>query len=119
MNAGRGYSSLLADPESVAPGGLHDRLRVEAANREELAAAFLNELLRLFQREREIFCRFHPRRVTETYCEMEADGELWDPGRHRAGWDLKPLSAVDVTWAGVPGELPVVRFLLPVLSRAS
>ena len=77
-------------------------------------AAFLNDLGRLFEREREIFCRFQPRRVTDTLCEIEADGELWDPGRHRAGWTFKPLSADDVTWTTGPGDPSIVRLSLSV-----
>jgi SHS2 domain-containing protein len=119
VNAARAFSALLADPDGVSPGGLHDRLRVEATTREGLLAAFLNELGRLFEREREIFCRFQPRRVTDTLCEIEADGELWDPGRHRAGHTFKPLSAADVTWTAAPGVPPIVRLCLSVQSPPS
>ncbi len=81
-NAALGLTSLVVEPATVHPGGLRDRVRAEAPDRDALLVNWLNEVLFLFSVQKEVFCRFHIRSFSDTAIEAEAEGELLDPGRH-------------------------------------
>ncbi len=81
-NAALGLMSLLVEPSTVQPGGLRDRVRAEAPDRDALLVNWLNEILFLFSVQKEVFCRFQIRSFSDTAIEAEAEGELFDPGRH-------------------------------------
>ena len=87
--AGRGLMALLVDPATAHPGGIRERIRAEAPDRETLLVNWLNQILFLFSVQQMVFCRFHIRTLTDTFIEAEGEGELFDPGRHAVLREVK------------------------------
>lgn len=87
-NAAYGMFCLMADLEQVAERTTR-RVEVEAADREVLVVAWLNELLFLFDVERLIFRRFDILELTDTRLAADARGEEADVSRHRLKGGVK------------------------------
>lgn len=80
-NAAFGMFSLMADLERVGEGASRS-VEVEAADREGLAVAWLNELLYLFDVEQLLFRSFDIREISDTRLTADARGEVADASRH-------------------------------------
>ena len=68
------------------------RVRVEAADPEELLVTWLTELLFLHESERWLFSRFEPRLPDGRHVEGEAWGEKLDPRRHPIDREVKAIT---------------------------
>ncbi len=95
-NAALGLTSLLVDASTVHPGGIRDRVRAKALDKETLLVNWLNEILFLFTVQQEAFARFHIRSFSETAIEAEGEGELLDPGRHGLLREVKAATFHDL-----------------------
>jgi SHS2 domain-containing protein len=84
-NAALALAGALTDPDSVVPGGLRDRLRVEAPDADALLLRWLEALLFQLRVNRLVPADVRILRLREGapwVLEAEVDGELLDPGRH-------------------------------------
>ena len=88
VNAARGMFSLIAEPGSVKEMG-HRDVEVTATDREGLLAAWLNELIYLFDAETMLFCRFDIKELSDTRLEARAYGEPVDGTRHKLKIGIK------------------------------
>ncbi len=81
VNAARGMWSLMVEPGAAR---CRERLtvKVEAADRETLLVAWLNELLYLHEVEAFVAAEFSVRHLTDTALEAEVCGERVDRERH-------------------------------------
>lgn len=79
-------SARLVDPSTVHPGGLRDRLEVEAPSLEELMGLWLNAVLRQYWVNGTVLAGVEKLRLERApeKCRLSAEiaGELLDPGRH-------------------------------------
>lgn len=96
VDAARGLGALLVDAETVSAGGLRDRVLAEGQGREALLSNWLGQVLYLYRRQGEVLSRFHIRRLTDTAVEAEAEGELFDPGRHAVKVSVKSIGPARV-----------------------
>ena len=80
-NAAYAMFSLIADLERVKEETCRT-IAVEAADRESLVVAWLNELLYLFDVERIVFKRFDVTELADTSLKAEGHGEEIDASRH-------------------------------------
>ncbi len=80
-NAAYAMFSLIADLGSVKEEACR-KIAVEAADRESLVVAWLNELLYLFDVERIVFKRFDITELADTSLKAEGYGEEMDESRH-------------------------------------
>lgn len=80
-NAAYAMFSLIADLGSVKEETCRT-IAVEAADRESLVVAWLNELLYLFDVERIVFKRFDITELADTSLKAEGYGEEMDESRH-------------------------------------
>ncbi|MBI4396088.1 MAG: archease [Elusimicrobia bacterium] len=95
-HAAQGLTSLLVDPATVLPGGIRERVRVQAPDKEGLLVNWLNEVLFLFNVQQMVFSRFDVRSFSETGLEAEGEGELLDPGRHSVLREVKAATFHDL-----------------------
>jgi len=105
-NAAYGMFCLMADLEQVAEKTTR-RVEVEAADREALVVAWLNELLYLFDVEHVIFRRFDILELTDTRLSADAHGEEADASRHRLKGGIKAATYHMLRMWEEPGGLSV------------
>jgi SHS2 domain-containing protein len=79
--AARGLASLLVDPEGVCVRQART-LEVSADDPEALLAAWLNDLIFLYETERFVLADCELTRWTETHLAAVLRGETLDPSRH-------------------------------------
>ena len=82
---------ILSDTATVAPRQRW-RIQVRGTDREELLVAWLSELLYLHDADRVLLCRFNVESITETNLIGVAEGEEYDPGRHRIATEIKAVT---------------------------
>ena len=80
-NAAWAFTDILVDAAKVRADRMQD-ITVEAPDREALLAAWLGELLYLFDARGLVFNRFEIREWTEEKLAARAWGEKFDPDRH-------------------------------------
>ncbi len=73
--------SLICDPLTVDVTESVD-VRVEAEQRDLLLAAWLNELIYLFEARRVLFTEFEILELDDTHLMARVSGEALDPARH-------------------------------------
>jgi SHS2 domain-containing protein len=88
VNAALGMFSLITDPGSVRPELIRD-VSVAAPDRESLLAAWLNELIFLFDTEMLLFGRFEIVRLRTSLIEARCFGEKVDRSRHELKRGIK------------------------------
>jgi SHS2 domain-containing protein len=81
VNAAWAFTDILVDAARVRSHRVQD-IAVEAPDREALLAAWLGELLYLFDARGLVFGRFEIREWTEERLAGRAWGEPFDPDRH-------------------------------------
>ena len=81
VNAAWAFTDILVDAARVRTDRVQD-ITVEAPDREALLAAWLGELLYLFDARGLVFNRFEIREWTEEKLAARAWGEKFDPDRH-------------------------------------
>ena len=89
QNAALGLTALLVDPATVHPGGIRERIRAQAPDKETLLVNWLNEILFLYSVQLMVFCRFRVRKFSATEIVAEGEGELLDPVRHSVLREVK------------------------------
>jgi len=80
-NAAQAFTDILVEAETIRGDRLQTIL-VEAPDQETLLAAWLGELLYLFDARRLVFGRFEIVELTDQRLKARAWGELFDPDRH-------------------------------------
>jgi SHS2 domain-containing protein len=83
--AAQALFALLSGGEEPVRAVIEERVEVEAANREELLVAFLNELISLSDTRRLVFGRFEIEMSdasTPVRLKARVHGEPFDPQRH-------------------------------------
>lgn len=88
VNAARGMFSLMVELESVREVE-HRDIEVTAPDEESLLAAWLNELICLFDTENMLFSRFDITEFGDTHLRAKAYGEPVDSSRHRLKVGIK------------------------------
>jgi SHS2 domain-containing protein len=90
-NSAWAFLDILTDADKVR--AVQDRsFRVRAANREELLAAFLSELLYVFDVERLLFSEFVFSRLQERELDVTARGEPFNPAVHPVRHEIKAVT---------------------------
>jgi SHS2 domain-containing protein len=88
VNAARGMFSLITELESIRQVE-HRDIEVTASDVESLLAAWLNELIGLFDAENMLFSRFEITEFGDTCLRARAYGEPVDGSRHRLKVGIK------------------------------
>ncbi len=88
VNAARGMTSLMVDPESISERARRE-IVAEGADTEELLVAWLNEILYLFDAEGMLFRRFEIEHLNGRSIRGTAYGEKADPSRHEIKAQVK------------------------------
>ena len=88
VNAARGMFSLIVELGSVGEVE-HRDIEVNAPDEESLLAAWLNELICLFDAENMLFSRFVIEEFGDTYLSAKAYGEPVDSSRHKLKVGIK------------------------------
>ena len=88
VNAARGMFSLMVELGTINEVG-HRDIEVDAPDVESLLAAWLNELICLFDAENVLFSRFEITEFGETYLRARAYGESVDSSRHKLKIGIK------------------------------
>lgn len=78
---GKAVFSLICDPLTIDDTEIVD-VRVEAADRELLLAAWIDELVYQFETRRTLFVDFELTELDDTHLVARATGERLDPSRH-------------------------------------
>jgi SHS2 domain-containing protein len=88
VNAARGMFSLITELESIRQVE-HRDIEVTAPDVESLLAAWLNELIGLFDVENMLFSRFEITEFSDTCLRARVYGETVDGSRHRLKIGIK------------------------------
>ena len=88
INAARGMFSLMVELESIREIEYRD-IEVSAPDEESLLAAWLNELICLFDAENMLFSRFEITEFGDTHLRAKAYGEPVDGSRHKLKVGIK------------------------------
>ncbi|HEY31536.1 MAG TPA: archease [Dehalococcoidia bacterium] len=88
VNTARGMFSLIVELESIREVE-HRDIEVTAPDEESLLAAWLNELICLFDAENMLFSRFEIREFEDTSLRARAYGETVDSSRHKLKVGIK------------------------------
>ena len=98
--------SLICDPLTIDQTDTAD-VRVEADGRDLLLAAWLNELIYLFEAKRTLFVDFELLELDDTHLVARVTGEQLDPARHAICGGVKAatlhelsLEHLDDGWRG-------------------
>ncbi|UCB42330.1 MAG: archease [Dehalococcoidales bacterium] len=87
-NAARGMFSLIVELGSIGEVE-HRYIEVTASDEESLLAAWLNELICLFDAENMLFSRFEITEFGDTFLRAKAYGEPVDSSRHQLKVGIK------------------------------
>ena len=98
---GKAAFSLICDPLTVAQTETHE-VRVEAENRELLLAAWINELVYMFETRRVLFVDFEVLELDDTHLVARASGERLDPGRHAVCGGVKAATLHQLSFVEGP-----------------
>ncbi|MBI5582339.1 MAG: archease [Deltaproteobacteria bacterium] len=90
-NAALAFTDILVAVETIR-ADQPQTIRVEAPDREALLAAWLGELLYLFDARRLLFGRFEISELTDQTLTARAWGEPFDPDRHGFKHDVKAVT---------------------------
>jgi SHS2 domain-containing protein len=99
VNAARGMWSLMVEPGTARRAQMLP-VKVEAADRETLLVAWLNELLFLHEVEGFVAAEFVVTHLTETRMEAEVWGERLDRDRHPLVGDMRWVMWVTLALVG-------------------